>query len=98
MSKTLELAIDLLKRQSNTPEDAGCQEVMIARLELLGFKIERMRFGSVDNFYARRGNTSPLLVFAGHTDVVPTGPLDKWHHHLSQPLKTACSTRAARPT
>ena len=79
MSKTLELAIDLLQRQSNTPEDAGCQELMISRLEPLGFKIERMRFGNVDNFYARRGNTGPLLVFAGHTDVVPTGPLDKWH-------------------
>lgn len=79
MSKTLELAIDLLKRQSNTPDDAGCQETMIARLEPLGFKIERMRFGDVDNFYARRGTESPLLVFAGHTDVVPTGPLDKWH-------------------
>ena len=79
MSKTLELAIDLLKRQSNTPLDAGCQEVMIARLEKLNFKIERMRFGDVDNFYARRGNTAPLLVFAGHTDVVPTGPIDKWH-------------------
>lgn len=79
MSKTLELAIDLLKRCSNTPEDAGCQEVMIKRLEPLGFKIERMRFGNVDNFYARRGTESPLIVFAGHTDVVPTGPLDKWH-------------------
>ena len=79
MSKTLELAIDLLKRQSNTPDDAGCQDVMIARLEKLGFNIEHMRFGDVDNFYARRGNTTPLLVFAGHTDVVPTGPIDKWH-------------------
>ncbi len=79
MSNTLELAIDLLKRQSNTPHDAGCQEVMIARLEKLGFNIERMRFGDVDNFYARRGNAAPLLVFAGHTDVVPTGPIDKWH-------------------
>ena len=79
MSKTLELAIDLLQRRSNTPDDAGCQEVMIRRLEPLGFKIERMRFGDVDNLYARRGNTAPLLVFAGHTDVVPTGPLDKWH-------------------
>ena len=78
-SKTLALAIDLLKRKSNTPDDAGCQEVMIARLEKLGFAIERMRFGNVDNFYARRGNTAPLLVFAGHTDVVPTGPVDKWH-------------------
>lgn len=79
MTKTLELAIDLLQRQSNTPDDAGCQELMISRLQPLGFNIERMRFGNVDNFYARRGNSGPLLVFAGHTDVVPTGPLDKWH-------------------
>jgi len=79
MSKTLDLTIDLLKRQSNTPEDAGCQELMISRLESLGFKIERMRFGDVDNFYARRGTSGPLLVFAGHTDVVPTGPLDQWN-------------------
>jgi len=79
MSKTLELAKDLISRRSNTPEDAGCQELLISRLEPLGFKIERMRFGDVDNFYARRGTTGPLLVFAGHTDVVPTGPVDKWH-------------------
>ena len=78
MSKTLELALDLLARQSNTPLDAGCQEVLIKRLEPLGFKIERMRFGDVDNCYARLGTTGPLLVFAGHTDVVPTGPIDKW--------------------
>ena len=79
MSKTLDLAKDLISRQSNTPLDAGCQELMISRLEPLGFKIERMRFGDVDNFYARRGTSGPLLVFAGHTDVVPTGPVDKWH-------------------
>ena len=79
MSKTLDLAKDLISRQSNTPLDAGCQDLMISRLEPLGFKIERMRFGDVDNFYARRGTTGPLLVFAGHTDVVPTGPVDKWH-------------------
>jgi succinyl-diaminopimelate desuccinylase len=79
VNKTLNLAIDLLARQSNTPEDAGCQELMISRLESLGFKIERMRFGNVDNFYARRGTAAPLLVFAGHTDVVPTGPLHQWH-------------------
>ncbi len=79
LNNTLDLAIDLLKRQSNTPEDAGCQELMISRLLPLGFNIERMRFGNVDNFYARRGTTAPLLVFAGHTDVVPTGPLEKWH-------------------
>jgi succinyl-diaminopimelate desuccinylase len=79
MSKTLELAKDLIARRSNTPEDAGCQEVMIQRLQPLGFSIERMRFGDVDNFYARRGDSGPLLVFAGHTDVVPTGPVEKWH-------------------
>lgn len=79
MRKTLELAKDLISRQSNTPLDAGCQALMISRLEPLGFKIERMRFGDVDNFYARRGTAGPLLVFAGHTDVVPTGPVDKWH-------------------
>jgi len=79
MSKTLDLAKDLISRQSNTPLDAGCQELMIGLLEPLGFKIERMRFGDVDNFYARRGTNGPLLVFAGHTDVVPTGPVDKWH-------------------
>ena len=77
-SSTLALAINLLKRQSKTPLDAGCQEAMIARLEPLGFKVERMRFGDVDNFFARRGTASPLLVFAGHTDVVPSGPIEKW--------------------
>ncbi|HEY8355579.1 MAG TPA: succinyl-diaminopimelate desuccinylase [Methylophilaceae bacterium] len=79
MSKTLELAMDLIARRSVTPEDAGCQEVMIRRLEPLGFRIERMRFGDVDNFYARRGSDGPFLVFAGHTDVVPTGPVEKWN-------------------
>ncbi len=79
MSKTLELAKDLISRQSNTPLDAGCQELMISRLAPLGFKIERMRFDDVDNFYARKGTSGPLLVFAGHTDVVPTGPVDQWH-------------------
>ena len=79
MSKTLDLAQDLIARRSVTPEDLGCQELLISRLELLGFKIERMRFGDVDNFFARRGTASPLLVFAGHTDVVPTGPVDQWH-------------------
>ncbi|MGJ8620270.1 MAG: succinyl-diaminopimelate desuccinylase [Methylophilaceae bacterium] len=79
MTKTLDLTLDLLARDSITPEDKGCQDLLIARLEPLGFKVERMRFGDVDNFYARRGSGSPLLVFAGHTDVVPTGPLDQWH-------------------
>ncbi len=87
MTATLDLTIDLLKRDSITPEDKGCQNLMISRLEPLGFKIERMRFGDVDNFYARRGTESPLLVFAGHTDVVPTGPLDQWHTPPFEPTE-----------
>ncbi len=79
MTKTLELTLDLLSRESITPEDKGCQDLLIARLEPLGFKVERMRFGDVDNFYARKGTDGPMLVFAGHTDVVPTGPLAQWH-------------------
>jgi succinyl-diaminopimelate desuccinylase len=78
MSAALELATALISRVSLTPEDAGCQDLLIARLERLGFAVERMRFGSVDNFWARRGATKPLLVFAGHTDVVPTGPVEQW--------------------
>ncbi len=75
---TLELAFDLLRRPSVTPEDAGCQEIMIARLEALGFRVERLRFGEVDNLWARHGNREPLFAFAGHTDVVPPGPLEQW--------------------
>jgi len=78
-NETLDLTLELLKRESITPEDAGCQDLIIQRLEALDFKIERMRFEDTDNFYARRGTEGPLLVFAGHTDVVPTGPLDQWH-------------------
>lgn len=78
MSETLELARELIRRPSITPEDAGCQEVMIARLEALGFTAERLTFGDVTNLWARRGDAHPVLCFAGHTDVVPTGPLDQW--------------------
>ncbi len=78
MSDTLQLAKHLISRRSLTPDDAGCQEILIGRLENLGFKIERMRFGNVDNFWARRGTDSPVLVFAGHTDVVPSGPVENW--------------------
>ena len=78
MSDTLALAKDLIARPSVTPEDAGCQEAMIRRLEAIGFRVERLRFGEVDNFWARRGDQGPLLAFAGHTDVVPTGPRERW--------------------
>jgi succinyl-diaminopimelate desuccinylase len=77
-NSTLALAQELIRRRSSTPDDAGCQELMIERLEKIGFKVERMRFGDVDNFWARRGTAAPLVCFAGHTDVVPTGPLDSW--------------------
>ena len=79
LSPTLELAFDLISRDSVTPEDKGCQQLMIDRLEKAGFKIENLRFGEVDNFWARRGEGEPVLAFAGHTDVVPTGPLEKWN-------------------
>ncbi|MCB1921343.1 MAG: succinyl-diaminopimelate desuccinylase [Candidatus Competibacteraceae bacterium] len=78
MNSTLTLALDLMRRPSITPEDAGCQELLISRLQALGFQIERLRFGVVDNFWARLGDQEPLFVFAGHTDVVPPGPLDQW--------------------
>lgn len=78
ISDTLQLAKTLIARRSLTPDDAGCQEILIERLERLGFKIERMRYGSVDNLWARRGTDSPVVVFAGHTDVVPTGPAESW--------------------
>jgi len=75
---TLELTQRLIALRSVTPDDAGCQQLLAQRLEQAGFQIERMRFGEVDNLWARRGNASPLLCFAGHTDVVPTGPLEQW--------------------
>jgi len=77
-SATLELACDLISRPSVTPEDAGCQAMMCERLEALGFAIDHMPFEEVTNFWARRNQESPVLCFAGHTDVVPTGPIERW--------------------
>ncbi|MBA0901102.1 MAG: succinyl-diaminopimelate desuccinylase [Candidatus Nitrotoga sp.] len=79
MSKTLELAKQLISRRSLTPLDEGCLTLIGKRLEPLGFKLEMSRYENVDNLWARRGHTGPLVCFAGHTDVVPTGPLDQWH-------------------
>ena len=75
----LELAKELIGRRSVTPEDGGCQEVVAKRLSAAGFKCEPMNFGDVSNLWARRGSAAPLVCFAGHTDVVPTGPLSEWH-------------------
>ena len=75
----LELARELIARKSVTPEDGGCQQLIAKRLGPLGFRCEPMPFGDVANLWARRGTARPLVCFAGHTDVVPTGPLSEWH-------------------
>lgn len=81
LSATLELACDLIRRPSVTPLDEGCQELMMRRLAAVGFDIEPMPFEDVENFWASHGNQpGPVLCFAGHTDVVPTGPLQSWQH------------------
>ncbi len=78
MSDALELTQALITRPSVSPVDGGCQDLLIERLERIGFRVERLRFNNVDNFWARRGTQRPLLCLAGHTDVVPTGPLEEW--------------------
>jgi succinyl-diaminopimelate desuccinylase len=81
LSATLELACDLIRRPSVTPVDEGCQELMMRRLQAVGFAVEPMRIEEVDNFWASHGEQDgPVLCFAGHTDVVPTGPLQAWQH------------------
>lgn len=83
--RTLELAKQLIARPSVTPRDEGCQEVMIARLEKIGFTVDRLHFGEVQNFWATRGQGKPILAFAGHTDVVPPGPREAWASDPFQP-------------
>ena len=78
MSDTLNLTLALLKKQSLTPNDAGCMDLMAEYLQERGFKIEWMNFGETRNMWARKGSEAPLFCFAGHTDVVPTGPLEEW--------------------
>jgi succinyl-diaminopimelate desuccinylase len=84
MSATLQLTQELIARASVTPADEGCQDLLAQRLARAGFEVERLRYGNVENFWARHGRSAPLLCFAGHTDVVPTGPLEEWH---SDPFK-----------
>ena len=85
MTPTLDLAIDLISRPSITPHDEGCQALLVEQLAPLNFKAEPMRFGDVDNLWLRRGTQSPVFCFAGHTDVVPTGPLEAWESHPFKP-------------
>jgi succinyl-diaminopimelate desuccinylase len=78
-SATIQLASELIAKASVTPDDAGCQAMLIERLGRIGFECETMVFDDVTNLWARRGQDGPVLAFAGHTDVVPPGPLEKWH-------------------
>ena len=85
MTATLDLTCDLISKKSVSPEDMGCQALLAERLEKMGFSIEKMPFGQVSNFWARRGTEAPLLCFAGHTDVVPAGDLKQWQSEPFQP-------------
>ena len=78
-SALLQLAQQLINQASITPDDNGCQPILAARLEKMDFSVEHLRFGEVDNLWAKKGTGSPLVVFAGHTDVVPPGDLSSWH-------------------
>jgi succinyl-diaminopimelate desuccinylase len=80
MSTTLKLAQQLIQCPSVTPDDAGCQQIIAQRLAALGFTIETLQYGDVTNLWATLGESGPLFVFAGHTDVVPTGPQEQWQY------------------
>jgi succinyl-diaminopimelate desuccinylase len=84
-SATIALTTELISRASVTPEDAGCQPLMCQRLEAIGFKVTHLRFDNIDNFWAVHGKSGPMLAFAGHTDVVPAGPVEEWASHPFEP-------------
>jgi len=85
MSAVIDLVCELIRRPSVTPDDAGCQALIGNRLQAAGFKVEHLRFGEVDNLWATHGSDGPLLVFLGHTDVVPAGPLEQWRSRPFEP-------------
>lgn len=89
-SATISLSKELISRASVTPEDAGCQKLMTERLAAIGFDIEHLRFDDVDNFWAIRGDSGPILCFAGHTDVVPSGPESSWQSPPFEPTIKDC--------
>ena len=85
MTNTLELAKSLINKPSITPDDCGCQAIMIDRLKKIGFEIYPLKFGDVENFWAVHGNSGPLFAFAGHTDVVPAGDENAWNTKPFEP-------------
>ena len=85
MSEPVDLALDLIKRQSVSPEDAGCMEIVAKHLKPYDFKVEWLNFNDTKNIWLRRGDQAPLFVFLGHTDVVPSGPIDAWRSHPFKP-------------
>lgn len=86
LSPAIELTQELIRRPSVSPEDQGCLQIISARLEALGFKVEHLNYGPVENIWARHGNSGPVLCFAGHTDVVPTGPREEWNTDPFEPV------------
>lgn len=84
---SLQLSCELIRRQSITPEDQGCQDLICERLQAIGFNCQHLRFEDVDNLWATRGSGGPLFVFAGHTDVVPSGPEDSWSSPPFEPAQ-----------
>lgn len=96
---TVDLACELIRRPSVSPKDEGCQQVMADLLEARGFHVEWLPFGDVTNFWATRGESGPILAFAGHTDVVPTGPWMRGARPRSNPrLPAPSSPDVALPT
>ncbi len=95
MSETLNLLKQLIERPSITPNDAGCQTILIDRLKSVGFQCEHLPFGEVHNFWAWHGHQSPFIIFAGHTDVVPPGDETQWHSPPSLPQKKMAIFMAA---
>ena len=85
-SQTLALTQELIRRPSVSPEDQGCLQIIAERLQALGFSVERMPFGPVENLWALHGRSGPVLCFAGHTDVVPTGPREEWQTDPFEPV------------